>query len=76
MPSARASDRFVSFMNTQPIHSSVDLCQTCQYARQIESDRGSVFLRCELSFQDQRFAKYPRLPVLECVGYQRQEIPK
>jgi len=76
MPSARASDRFVSFMNTQPIHSSVGLCQTCQYARQIESDRGSIFLRCELSFQDQRFAKYPRLPVLECVGYQRQEIPK
>jgi hypothetical protein len=63
-------------MNTQPIHSNVGLCQDCQYARQIESDRGSVFLRCELSFQDPRFAKFPRLPVLDCDGYQQQEISK
>lgn len=45
------------------------LCETCQYARKMESDRGSVFLMCKLSFEDARFAKYPRLPVLTCGGF-------
>jgi hypothetical protein len=35
----------------------------------MESDRGSVFLLCKLSFEDARFPKYPRLPVRECSGY-------
>jgi hypothetical protein len=39
--------------------------------RRIVSDRGSVFYLCELSKTDQRFPKYPRLPVLACVGYER-----
>jgi hypothetical protein len=52
-----------------PIQPYPGLCQNCEFARRIESDRGSLFLRCELSFQDPRFAKYPRLPVLVCSGY-------
>jgi hypothetical protein len=36
----------------------------------MKSDRGSVFYLCQLSASDARFAKYPRLPVLECAGYQ------
>jgi hypothetical protein len=35
----------------------------------MESDRGSIFMLCKLSFQDSRFAKYPRLPVLVCQGH-------
>jgi hypothetical protein len=31
-----------------------------------------VFVMCELSFTDSRFAKYPRLPVLACDGYERK----
>jgi len=50
-------------------HSDPGLCRTCQHSHQIESDRGSVFFRCELSREDSRFPKYPRLPVLVCVGY-------
>ncbi len=49
------------------------LCQTCQHSRRMESDRGSVFLMCKLSFEDSRFAKYPPLPVLNCVGYKPKE---
>jgi len=45
------------------------LCAECRNARRIRSDRGSVFLLCELSASDPRFAKYPRLPVLQCAGY-------
>jgi len=47
------------------------LCGDCRHAQRIESDRGSVFVRCELALTDPRFAKYPRLPVLNCAGYDR-----
>jgi len=46
------------------------LCGSCSHARRMQSDRGSVFIRCELSFADSRFVKYPRLPVLSCTGYE------
>jgi len=52
-----------------PIRLDPGLCGNCRYARRIESDRGSIFFMCELSFEDSRFAKYPRLPVLVCSGY-------
>ena len=45
------------------------LCADCTHARKIQSSKGSVFLRCELSKTDPAFPKYPRLPVLSCPGY-------
>jgi hypothetical protein len=48
------------------------LCADCVHAREIGSDRGSIFLLCQLSFTDPRFEKYPRLPVLACPGYKKQ----
>jgi hypothetical protein len=50
----------------------VGLCVRCEFMRQVRSDRGSTFYLCERSLSDPRFAKYPRLPVLECPGY----VPK
>ncbi len=58
--------------NDRPTHPDPGLCKNCRYARRIESDRGSVFFRCELSFEDSLFPKYPRLPVLVCSGYRSQ----
>jgi len=52
-----------------PKHPDPGLCRDCRHARMMESDRGSVFLLCKLSFEDARFPKYPRLPVRECSGY-------
>jgi hypothetical protein len=49
------------------------LCSQCQHARLIESNKGSVFILCELSKTDTGFAKYPRLPVLACPGYEPPE---
>jgi len=46
------------------------LCASCVNARTVESEHGSRFYLCELSKNDPRFAKYPRLPVSECSGYQ------
>ena len=46
------------------------LCQACVYAREIISAKGSRFLYCSRAEEDgQHYAKYPRLPVLECPGY-------
>jgi hypothetical protein len=48
----------------------VGLCSDCRFMRRIESDRGSIFHLCERSATDARFPKYPRLPVLQCAGYE------
>ena len=45
------------------------LCSTCEHSRVVQSSRGSRFYLCRLSETDARFAKYPRLPVLKCDGY-------
>jgi hypothetical protein len=47
----------------------VGLCSRCLHMREIHSDRGSIFYMCQLSSTDSSFPKYPRLPVLQCVGY-------
>jgi hypothetical protein len=47
----------------------IGLCASCEHMRQVESDRGSMLSRCALADSDPRFPKYPRLPVLQCVGY-------
>jgi len=46
------------------------LCADCVHARVIRSDRGAVFFQCTRAFEDPRFAKYPPLPVLACIGYE------
>ena len=46
------------------------LCADCRHARVVPSDRGSAFVRCRLADTDQRFSKYPVLPVLACPGYE------
>ena len=47
-----------------------NLCETCAHMRPIISDRGSKFLMCKLSAVKPEFPKYPRLPVLQCKGYE------
>jgi hypothetical protein len=60
-------------MSSETIDESIGpdpgLCRNCQHARRVESDRGSIFFMCKLSFEDPQFAKYPRLPVLACSGH-------
>jgi hypothetical protein len=49
----------------------IGLCSDCLYMRQIKSDRGSTFYQCERSASNPEFPKYPRLPVIQCPGYDR-----
>lgn len=48
---------------------NIGLCEHCRHARVIETPR-SVFWMCARSVDDARFPKYPRLPVLECSGFE------
>jgi hypothetical protein len=47
------------------------LCADCRHMRRMRSDRGSTFYLCAKSATDPAFPKYPRLPVLQCPGYEQ-----
>jgi hypothetical protein len=46
------------------------LCDTCRHQRLVPNTRGSVFSLCERSRTEPEFPRYPRIPVLECRGYE------
>jgi hypothetical protein len=54
--------------NTKP-GANPGLCAECEYGRVVSSSRASEFWHCDRSLTDASFAKYPRLPVLVCRGY-------
>ena len=47
----------------------VGLCLACRHGKRVETPR-SVFWLCDRSAEDSRYEKYPRLPVLDCAGYE------
>jgi len=48
------------------------LCEACAHMKKINSARGSQFYLCRKSEEDPEFAKYPRLPVWRCSGFQKK----
>ena len=50
----------------------IGLCADCRFTRVVESARRSTFYLCERSATDPTFPKYPRLPVLQCRGYEKK----
>jgi hypothetical protein len=49
------------------------LCDSCAHQQQVRNTRGSVFSLCTLSRVDSAYPRYPRIPVLECAGYEPRE---
>lgn len=51
--------------------SSLDpgLCLSCRHALNRATNKGTTYLRCGLAATDDRFPKYPRLPVVSCAGF-------
>jgi hypothetical protein len=48
------------------------LCDSCRHQQVVRNTRGSVFSLCRRSrTEPDRFPRYPRLPVMECLGYER-----
>lgn len=54
--------------------SETGLCPSCRYA-ELKTTTRSVFIFCRRSETDQRWTKYPRLPVVDCLGYERISSP-
>jgi hypothetical protein len=48
------------------------LCDSCAHQRVVKNTRGSSFSLCERSKTQPEYPKYPRVPVLECRGYERR----
>ncbi|MGO9249012.1 MAG: hypothetical protein ACLQQB_12475 [Solirubrobacteraceae bacterium] len=49
------------------------LCDTCQHQVEVRNTRGSVFSLCARSRSDPAYPRYPRLPVIECDGYEQRK---
>jgi hypothetical protein len=49
------------------------LCGTCRHQRLVPNTRGSVFSLCERSRTEPEYPRYPRLPVVECAGYEPRD---
>jgi len=61
---------------TQPYAPPAGLCESCANVRVVDTRRGSRFFLCQLSETDPRFPKYPRIPVLGCIGYAPSSTPE
>jgi hypothetical protein len=48
----------------------VGLCDSCRHQRVVRNTRGSSFSLCQRSKDDDRYPRYPRLPVMTCPGYE------
>jgi len=46
------------------------LCRSCLHVRLVKTGRGSTFYLCRRAETDPRFARYPRLPVVRCPGFE------
>ncbi|MGH2849812.1 MAG: hypothetical protein ACRDLP_04275 [Solirubrobacteraceae bacterium] len=47
------------------------LCERCIHQRIVRNTRGSTFSLCERSRSEPDvYPRYPRLPVLECAGFE------
>ncbi len=48
------------------------LCDSCCHQQVVRNTRGSVFSLCRRSRDEpERYPRYPRVPVLECSGYEK-----
>ncbi len=62
-------------MDARPYIPQAGLCESCANVKVIETRKGSRFYLCQLSEVDPRFPKYPRIPVLQCIGYSPVQAP-
>jgi hypothetical protein len=51
------------------IDRQVGLCSVCQMVQRVVSARGSTFYLCRRAEADERYSRYPPLPVTECTGF-------
>jgi len=54
---------------SDPEQPNVGLCARCRHARIVATPRSRFWL-CERSREDASYARYPRLPMLACPGFE------
>jgi hypothetical protein len=59
-----------------PARDAVGLCASCNHVKVTISDKGSTFYFCLRSSTEPTFPKYPRLPVVQCIGYEIEKASK
>ncbi len=59
-----------------PASPSAGLCDSCRHQQVVRNTRGSSFSLCRRSREDERYPRYPRLPVLRCPGYGERAEPE
>ena len=52
-----------------PLDPRIGLCSRCAHAHVVTTPRSRFWL-CGLSRTDARFARYPRLPIASCEGFE------
>jgi arginase len=48
------------------------LCGSCTYAKLNQTRRGTAYLRCARAAWDITLARYPRLPITRCAGFEQR----
>ncbi|MEA2168946.1 MAG: hypothetical protein QOF76_2246 [Solirubrobacteraceae bacterium] len=54
---------------TAPTAPPAGLCNLCVHQQVVKTGRGSVFSLCLRHKTDDRYPKYPRVPVTSCPGF-------
>lgn len=63
-------------LDTDPaIATMLGLCASCRFVRTQETRRGAVFYRCARADSDDRFVRYPPIPVMACPGHDSSSSP-
>ena len=57
--------------NVEDLEPIAGLCADCRHCRRVTNSRGSVFFLCQRAETDSAFARYPRLPMRACPGFER-----
>lgn len=47
------------------------ICAACKHVRELETKIGATIYMCQLAAKDERFRKFPPLPLLACPGYEK-----
>jgi hypothetical protein len=70
-PVTQGNKHVVSELKVSPVLPvEPGLCSLCRHALIKGTNRGTAYLRCTRASWDDSLAKYPRLPVIGCVGFE------
>jgi hypothetical protein len=56
----------------RPSSPPAGLCDSCRHQQVVRTTRGSSFSLCRRWKEDDRYPRYPRLPVLRCRGHEQR----